>query len=246
MTTQAHKFPRFFVTAPSPCPYLPGKVERKVFTDLTGADSTKLNEALSRIGFRRSQSVAYRPSCENCNACVSVRILAQPFRANASMRKLHRRHSDLERKACEPWATDEQYDLLRRYLASRHPTGGMSEMDAEDFVDMIERTTVPTVVYEYREPASGDDRGRLVGVCLTDVHSDGLSMVYSFFEPGGERKGLGSYIILDHVEIARQRGLPHVYLGYWIDGCKSMSYKRRFQPLEQLTNDGWTSLPPDA
>ena len=115
------RFPKFFVTNPSPCPYLPGKVERKVFTELNGRHASELNEALGRIGFRRSQSVAYRPSCIDCSACVSVRVLAAEFEASATQRKLLRRHADLEVSACKPWTTEEQYQLLRRYLAHRHP-----------------------------------------------------------------------------------------------------------------------------
>ena len=146
------RFPKFFVTNPSPCPYLPGKVERKVFTELSGRHASELNEALGRIGFRRSQSVAYRPSCIDCSACVSVRVLAAEFEASATQRKFLRRNSDLEVRACKPWTTEEQYQLLRRYLAARHPGGGMAEMDEGDFADMVEQTPVRTYVIEYREP----------------------------------------------------------------------------------------------
>ncbi len=143
------RFPKFFVTNPSPCPYLPGKVERKVFTELSGRHASELNEALGRIGFRRSQSVAYRPSCIDCSACVSVRVLAAEFEPTATQRKLLRRHADLDVSACKPWTTDEQYQLLRRYLAVRHPGGGMAEMDESDFADMVEQTPVRTYVVEF-------------------------------------------------------------------------------------------------
>ena len=178
------RFPKFFVTNPSPCPYLPGKVERKVFTELTGRHSSELNEALGRIGFRRSQSVAYRPSCIDCSACVSVRVLAAEFEASVTQRKLIRRHADLEVTACKPWTTEEQYSLLRRYLAVRHPGGGMAEMDESDFADMVEQTPVRTYVIEYREPSTDGRAGKLVGACLSDQQSDGLSMIYSFFDVG--------------------------------------------------------------
>ena len=167
------RFPKFFVTNPSPCPYLPGKVERKVFTELTGRHSSELNEALGRIGFRRSQSVAYRPSCIDCSACVSVRVLAAEFEASATQRKLMRRHADLEVSACKPWTTDEQYSLLRRYLAVRHPGGGMAEMDESDFADMVEQTPVRTYVIEYREPSIDGRPGRLVGACLSTSRATG-------------------------------------------------------------------------
>jgi len=167
------RFPKFFVTNPSPCPYLPGKVERKVFTELSGRHAAELNEALGRIGFRRSQSVAYRPSCIECSACVSVRVLAAEFEASATQRKILRRHADLEVSACKPWTTDEQYELLRRYLSARHPGGGMAEMDEGDFADMVEQTPVRTYVIEYREPSVDGRPGKLVGACLSDQQADG-------------------------------------------------------------------------
>jgi arginyl-tRNA--protein-N-Asp/Glu arginylyltransferase len=239
MTAQ-FRFPRFFVTTPGPCPYLPGKTERKVFTELAGPNANELNDALGRIGFRRSQGVAYRPSCVDCHACVSVRVLAKQFQPNASQRKLIRRHSDLVINACKPWTTEEQFALLRRYLKTRHPGGGMAEMDELDFADMVEQTPIRTQVIEYREPSVGTRPGRLVGACLTDQQSDGLSMVYSFFETeDGARPGLGTYIILDHIRRAAESGLSYVYLGYWVEGSARMQYKTRFQPLERLTPGGW-------
>ncbi|OQW75452.1 MAG: arginyltransferase [Proteobacteria bacterium ST_bin13] len=237
------RFPRFFVTSPSPCPYLPGRLERKVFTELNGPHASELNDALGRIGFRRSQSVAYRPSCAGCSACVSVRVVADDFRANATQRKLIRRHSDLEISACKAWATDEQFDLLRRYLASRHPGGGMAGMDEGDYADMIEQSPVNSFVVEYREPSVDGRRGRLVGACLTDQQADGLSMIYSFFDAAHEdRPGLGNLIIIDHIRRARALGLPYVYLGYWVKGSDRMAYKTRYRPIEVLGPSGWTVM----
>ena len=237
------RFPKFFVTNPSPCPYLPGKVERKVFTELSGRHASELNEALGRIGFRRSQSVAYRPSCIDCSACVSVRVLAAEFVASATQRKLLRRHTDLEVTACKPWTTEEQYELLRRYLSARHPGGGMAEMDESDFADMVEQTPVRTYLIEYREPSVGGKPGKLVGACLSDQQSDGLSMIYSFFDVCEvARKGLGTFIILDHIIRAARAGLPYVYLGYWVQGSSRMAYKTSFRPLERLGRDGWRRM----
>jgi len=237
------RFPKFFVTNPSPCPYLPGKVERKVFTELSGRHSDELNEALGRIGFRRSQSVAYRPSCIDCSACVSVRVLAGEFEASATQRRILRRHCDLEVTACKPWTTEEQYSLLRRYLSARHPGGGMAEMDESDFADMVEQTPVRTFVIEYREPSVDGRPGRLVAACLSDQQSDGLSMIYSFFDVGPDaRKGLGTYVILDHIIRAARAGLPYVYLGYWVEGSGRMAYKTGFKPIERLGRDGWRRL----
>jgi len=243
VTDQSFRFPRFFVTAPSPCPYIPGRVERKVFTELKGPDAATMNEALSRIGFRRSQNVVYRPSCDGCSACVSVRVMATKFTPSASQKRLLKRHADLEVSACEPWSTEEQFALLQRYLGSRHPEGGMAAMDAFDFADMVEQTPVDTIVVEYRAPSVDGKPGRLLGACLTDKQSDGLSMVYSFFEadaPG--RQGLGTFIILDHIVRAGRAGLPSVYLGYWIEGCDRMDYKTRFAPVERLGAGGWRAV----
>lgn len=241
------RFPRFFVTSPNPCPYLPGRLERKVFTELNGQHAAELNDALGRIGFRRSQSVAYRPSCPECSACISVRVVAHDFEPSATQKRTLKRNRDLEATACRPWSTDEQFQLLRRYLAARHPGGGMSGMDEMDYADMVEQTPVNTHVIEYREPRSGGAQGRLVGACLTDQHADGLSMIYSFYDPDhAERPGLGNFIIMDHILRARAAGLPYVYLGYWVQGSQRMAYKTRFRPIERLTGTGWVRFEPES
>ena len=241
--TALSRFPRFFVTSPSPCPYLPGKQERKIFTELSGPHAGELNDALGRIGFRRSQSVAYRPSCAGCTACVSVRVVAGEFKPNASQRKLMKRHSDLEVTACKPWATEEQFELLHKYLGSRHPGGGMAAMDEGDYADMVEQSPVTSFVIEYREPTRNGHRGKLVGACITDTQADGLSMIYSFFLADDEdRPGLGNYIIMDHILRARTAGLPYVYLGYWVKGSERMAYKTRYRPIEMLGPNGWAPL----
>ena len=240
------RFPRFFVTSPAPCPYLPGKTERKVFTELKGPHAEALNDALGRIGFRRSQTVAYRPSCLDCRACVSVRVVAQEFAPSSAQKRNLRRNSDIVVTECRPWATSEQFDLLQRYLASRHPGGGMAAMDEIDYADMVEHTAVSSFVLEYREPSSDGGRGRLIGACLTDRQGDGLSMIYSFYDPEHEaRTGLGNYIILDHIRRAAEAGLPYVYLGYWVEGSLRMQYKIRYRPLERLGPSGWRRFSED-
>lgn len=238
------RFPRFFVTSPAPCPYLPGKSERKVFTELRGQGTDELNEALGRIGFRRSQTVAYRPSCLDCQACVSVRVVAGEFKPSSSQKRALKANSDIEVTECRPWATDEQYELLRKYLAHRHPGGGMAEMEESDFADMVEHTPVSSYVIEYREPGVGSQPGRLIGACLTDIQGDGLSMIYSFYDPDIEdRAGLGNFIILDHIRRAADQGLDYVYLGYWVEGSERMQYKVRYRPLERLNRGGWERMP---
>jgi leucyl-tRNA---protein transferase len=234
---QSHQF---YVTAPQPCPYLPGKVERKLFTALQGEGACHLNDVLSHQGFRRSQNVLYRPSCAGCSACLSARIVVGEFTPSRGQRRVQRRNAGLSRVTRSPWATDAQYLLFRRYLDARHATGGMADMDMNEFAAMIEESPVRSRVIEYYRPRDGRAERRLVAVCLTDVLSDGVSMVYSFFDPDLERDSLGSYIILDHVALAAEQGLPYVYLGYWVPGSAKMDYKARFQPLEIFAEGRWS------
>lgn len=241
------RFPRFFVTSPAPCPYLPGKSERKVFTELKGQHADALNDALSRIGFRRSQTVAYRPSCTGCSSCVSVRVVAGEFVPSSTQKRNLRRNGDLVATICKPWSTPEQFELLQRYLGVRHPGGGMATMDESDFSDMVEHTPVTSYIIEYREPSTdGITPGKLVGACLTDRQCDGLSMIYSFYDPyHPNRAGLGNYIILDHITRSAEMGLPYVYLGYWVEGSARMHYKIRYRPLERLGRNGWERFASD-
>jgi arginine-tRNA-protein transferase len=236
---QSHQF---YVTAPQPCPYLPGKVERKLFTALQGDGACHLNDVLSHQGFRRSQNVLYRPSCAGCSACLSARIVVGDFRLSRGQRRVLRRNRDIERTTRNPWATEAQYSLLRRYLDARHATGGMADMDMGEFAAMIEESPVRSRVIEYYRPHVGPHGRQLAAVCLTDFLSDGVSMVYSFFDPDLQRASLGTYIILDHVALAAEARLPYVYLGYWVPGSAKMDYKSRFKPLEIFADGRWTML----
>lgn len=235
--------PQFYVTAPQPCPYLDGRQERKLFTALPLDNAARLNDALSKQGFRRSQNVLYRPSCAECNACLSARIRVADFEPNRSQRRTLKRNADLRREATSPWATEDQYTLFRRYLDSRHSDGGMADMDIFEFAAMIEETPVKSRVVEYSAPPDSPEvRRKLTAVCLTDVLDDGVSMVYSFYEPDRAGDSLGTYIILDHIEIARGAGLPYVYLGYWVPDSRKMAYKARFRPSEVLMGGTWRVL----
>jgi arginine-tRNA-protein transferase len=217
---------------------LPGRIERKVFARLSGSLAQPLNEALTHSGFRRSQMIAYRPACDGCSACVSVRIAVADFAPSKTQRRVLKRNADVVHSVVPPAATREQFALLRTYLDSRHAGGGMSDMGLFDYVAMVEETPVETHIVEYRR--TGD--GNLVACALSDVLRDGLSMVYSFFHPGENARSLGTFMILDHIETARARGLPYVYLGYWITGSDKMDYKSRFRPLEALGQSGWTRI----
>ncbi|MBO9398694.1 arginyltransferase [Shimia sp. R9_2] len=227
--------PQFYVTAPQPCPYLEGRMERKLFTALQGDNATALNDALSQQGFRRSQNVLYRPSCTDCTACMSARIDVSKFQPTKSQRRAARRNAHLMRRATSPWATEEQFELFRRYLDTRHADGGMADMDVFEFAAMIEETPIRSRVVEYTDR----ETDALIGVCLTDMLEDGLSMVYSFYDPEQSRASLGTYLILDHIEIAREAGLPYVYLGYWVPGSAKMAYKAKFSGLEIHFANQW-------
>lgn len=227
--------PQFYVTAPQPCPYLDGRQERKLFTALQGDFAGKLNDALSKQGFRRSQNVLYRPSCADCSACMSARIRVADFAPSKSQKRTAKRNSDLERQANSPWATEEQYELFRQYLDQRHADGGMADMDIFEFAAMIEETPIRSRIIEYRRNRGSE----LAAVCLTDILDDGLSMVYSFYETDGAQNSLGTYVILDHVRIAQESGLPYVYLGYWVPGSPKMDYKSRFKGLEIYRGGRW-------
>ncbi|WP_273521347.1 arginyltransferase [Rhodosalinus sediminis] len=230
--------PQFYVTAPQPCPYLEGRMERKLFTALTGENAEALNDTLSKQGFRRSQNVLYRPSCSECSACLSARIDVAAFTPSKSQRRTLRRNAGLVRRVTSPWATEEQYALFRRYLDSRHSDGGMADMDVFEFAAMIEETPVRSRVIEY----SDGDTGELVAVCLSDMLDDGVSMVYSFYTPDRPKASLGTHVILDHVELAREAGLPYVYLGYWVPGSPKMGYKAKFAGLEVYAQGQWQRM----
>lgn len=227
----------FYGTAPQPCPYLPGRIESKIITELAGPESQALHDRLVVAGFRRSHGLAYRPACRGCDACVPVRIPVARFAPSRSQRKVMRRNMDLIADELPARATGEQYALFRRYQRSRHRDGGMALMGARDYRDMVEESNVDTHIVEFRTAA-----GRLVAVTLTDRVADGLSGIYKFFDPDEARRSPGVAVVLWHVARARALGLPHVYLGYWIADCAKMSYKANYQPLETLGPDGWRLL----
>jgi arginyl-tRNA--protein-N-Asp/Glu arginylyltransferase len=236
--------PQFYLTAPAPCPYLAGKAERKVFTHLVGERAGALNDILTQGGFRRSQNIAYRPACEACRACISVRCIVDAFETKGSFRRVKKRNADIVGAPTTASPTSEQYSLFRAYLDSRHAEGGMADMSVLDYAMMVGDSYVDTRVFEYRfrgpdTAINGRGEGPLIAAALTDVLADGLSMVYSFFDPDYADRSLGTFMILDHIQRARRMGLPYLYLGYWVEGSRKMGYKRRFTPQEHLGPRGW-------
>lgn len=241
MTDQTPENTQLFLTAPMPCPYLEGRQERKLFTHLTGKRAAALHAILADNGFRRSQNLIYRPACDGCSACQSARIVVREFETTRRFRRIQRINADISATVCEARATAEQFELFRRYLEVRHAGGGMTQMSMLDYEYMVEDTPVPSVLVEYRNEAVPG--GPLVGVALTDVMTNGLSMVYSFYDPELAHRGLGNLMILDHIEQVRSAGLDYVYLGYWVENSPKMAYKAQFRPLEiQSGSLGWRLL----
>lgn len=243
MTEQQKNFPEFYVTAPQPCPYLPGRLERKLFTHLTHDKSPTLVDNLLKGGFRRSQNIAYMPYCEGCQSCVSVRVAVDEFKPSRNFRRVLEANKDLAVRRIPPRPTAEQYALFRDYIDARHADGGMADMTVLDYAMMVEDSVVNTFLTEYRVRSEAGLQsalsGPLAGIALCDRLSDGISMVYSFYDTEAPRRSLGTYMILEHIEYTRRLGLPYLYLGYWIEGSRKMSYKTRFQPQERLTSNGW-------
>jgi leucyl-tRNA---protein transferase len=243
LSIERRNFPQFFITAPTPCPYLPGKFERKVFTHLIGADSRGLNTMLSQGGFRRSQNIAYRPACDHCQACTSVRVPVADFVLTKSFKRVLKRNADLVTQVVKARATSEHYSLFRGYIDTRHSEGGMADMSVLDFAAMVDDTVADSRIVEYRFDEGSSNAGELVSAVLMDVLGDGLSMIYSFYEPSYEDRSLGTLMILDAIARAQSMGLPYLYLGYYVSGSQKMEYKARFAPQQRLTVDGWKLVP---
>jgi leucyl-tRNA---protein transferase len=237
----SYKSPRrpqfFYTTAPLPCPYVGGRTERKVVTEITGPEADSLHDRLSRAGFRRSHNIAYAPVCPGCNSCVPIRIPAAQFQPDRTLRRIARANADLSGFDVPARATAEQFQLFQRYQQARHGDGDMATMSFYDYRAMVEDTPIDTLIIEFR-----DDDDQLLGACLTDKLGDGLSAVYSYFAPGLEKRSLGTFTILWLIERARQLGLPYVYLGYWVPESRKMAYKARFRPCEVLQGGGWRTL----
>jgi len=224
----------FYRTGSQPCPYLDGFVERKVITELAGADPQALYNDLSRAGFRRSHQLAYRPACPACNACVPVRVAVADFLPGRSIKRLATINADLSVETVAAQGSVEQFRLFARYQRARHAESDMANMGFSDYRAMIEDSPVSTRLVTLR-----DRKGQLIGVCLTDDLDDGSSAVYSFYDPDQPKRSLGTWMVVALIQRAQAMGRPYVYLGYWIAGSRKMAYKTRFQPLQALGGNGW-------
>ncbi len=227
----------FYRTPPMPCPYIEEKIERHLLTDLTGPDAQRAHDALASAGFRRSHNIIYRPACPDCQACVPVRVLAPDFVPSRTQRRVLAANENVLVKTKQPRATPEQYRLFKRYQTARHCGGEMSRMDFGDFAAMVEETPVETCMFEFRT-----QDGHLAAACLTDELADGLSAVYSFFDPDLSQQSIGTYVILWLIREALRRDVPYLYLGFWIANSPKMAYKARFKPLEMFGPQGWRRI----
>jgi arginyl-tRNA--protein-N-Asp/Glu arginylyltransferase len=224
----------FYTTAPLPCPYVVGRTERKVVTEIAGPGTEALHDRLSRAGFRRSHNIAYAPVCPSCQSCIPIRIPVHTFQPGTTLRRIAKANARVESFVVAARATAEQFQLFQRYQQARHGGGDMATMSFYDYRAMVEDTPVETFVAEFRDPDT-----RLISACLADRLGDGLSAVYSFYAPTMERRSLGTHAILWLIERARSLGLPYVYLGYWVPESRKMAYKARFRPSEVLVSGTW-------
>jgi arginyl-tRNA--protein-N-Asp/Glu arginylyltransferase len=229
---------QFFATAAVPCPYVPGRAERKLIVELAGRAAPEFYDELSRAGFRRSHRFAYRPACRSCTACVPVRIAVEQFAHTRSTRRVRNANAGLAVRLLAPRATLEQFRLFVAYQQRRHGDSDMATMSYGEFRNMIEDTALRTALVECRDP----EGGALVAVSLVDRLDDGISAVYSFYDPARRRDSLGTWCILWLIEDCRRRGLPYVYLGYWIAESPKMAYKARFPALERLVDGNWVAF----
>lgn len=232
-----------YATAAYPCSYLSGRIARSEVIAPSQAVNAANYTALIRHGFRRSGSFIYRPHCDHCQACISIRVPVADFKPTRSQRRAYQRHADLSTTMIEPVFSPEHYALYMRYQHARHGGGGMDVDDADQYADFLVATGVKTFMVEFRSPSTVPTEGELKMVSIIDRVDDALSAVYTFFEPQ-RSQSFGTFNVLWQIELARNLGLNYVYLGYWIDGCQKMTYKSRFKPHELLIDGRWKKAAP--
>lgn len=227
---------RVFATYPHDCSYLQGEQATTLFVDPSTPIDARIYSQLSHIGFRRSGPHLYRPHCASCNACVPARVPVQLFRPNRSQRRIVARNRDLEIEVVNEIHTEEHFDLYSRYIEQRHRDGDMYPPDREQYASFLTREWGSTSFVEFRAA------GTLIAVAVLDRIDNGLSAIYTYFDPEQSQRSLGSFVILWQIERTRELGLSALYLGYWIRNCRKMNYKTRFRPIELLANGHWVRV----
>ena len=227
---------KFYATQPHPCSYLPDEQATTLFLDPSQPMDIELYAQLSTLGFRRSGDHLYRPHCQDCQACVPARIPAGRFSPNRQQRKILRRNADLKVGWAAPRLTEEYYDLYLRYIETRHADGDMYPPSREQFDTFLVSDLPYSRFIEFRLDE------QLLAVAVTDILPNGLSAVYTFFDPQQEQRSLGRFAILWQITEARRMGLHALYLGYWIRNCRKMAYKTQYRPIELLVNQRWTAI----
>lgn len=234
--SRSQKSPEIFLSMPHPCSYLPGRTATTLFVDPRFTlDGEKFGRFM-QLGWRRSGDLVYRPHCHDCSACVPVRIPAARFAPRRGQRRVWARNQDLRIEPRRPAFDAEHFALYQRYQRSRHPGGGMDEADPHKYLEFLVGRHVPTLFYEMRLD------GRLVAVAVVDHLPDGLSAVYTFYDPDAKARALGVHSVLWQVGEVRRRGLDYLYLGYWIRASAKMAYKTNFRPLEAYQGGCWLTL----
>jgi arginine-tRNA-protein transferase len=238
-TTFAPETIQFYATAAYPCSYMPGRIARSQVAVPSTLLQTQTYGELIHKGFRRSGEFIYRPHCDHCQACISIRVPVIKFSPTRSQRRAWLRHEDLVTTIAEPCFSDEHFALYQRYQKTRHTGGGMDHDDVAQYIEFLVNTRVNSWLIEFREPTSSPDAGKLRMVSIIDKLPDGLSAVYTFFEPENNR-AYGTFNVLWQIAYAKSLELPFVYLGYWIQDCQKMDYKLNFKPNELLRSGVWT------
>lgn len=224
------------LTKPHSCSYLLGHQAQTLFVDPSRILNQLQYTKLSSIGFRRSGCYIYQPHCENCQACISVRVVVDDFIVNRHFKRILRYNRDVQVKKVTPQFTQEYFSLYERYIAIRHADGDMYPATQQQYKDFLVDVPDYCVFYEFRL------KGRLLAVAIIDILVDSLSAVYTFFEPLEQRRSLGNYVILWQIQECKKLGLPYLALGYWIKDCRKMNYKIAFRPLEFYLNQHWIKI----